>query len=76
MEIIIHRVNTVKQLREIPSKYGVNFGLSLSLWDYIFKTAYIPDDNANIVLGFKNIEEHPKTFIKQMLYPFRKRGSA
>ena len=62
--------------KEIPSKYGVNFGLSLSLWDYIFKTAYIPDDNANIVLGFKNIEEYPKTFIKQMLYPFRKRGSA
>ena len=62
--------------KEIPSKYGVNFGLSLSVWDYIFKTAYIPDVKSDIVLGFKNIEQYPKTFYRQMLYPFKKRSSA
>jgi sterol desaturase/sphingolipid hydroxylase (fatty acid hydroxylase superfamily) len=25
----------------MPNKYGVNFGISLSVWDYIFKTNYI-----------------------------------
>ena len=28
--------------KDLPNKYGVNFGLSLSLWDYIFDTAYVP----------------------------------
>jgi sterol desaturase/sphingolipid hydroxylase (fatty acid hydroxylase superfamily) len=61
--------------KDIPEKHGVNFGLSLSVWDYIFKTAYIPNNNANVELGFKNIESYPTTFFKQMLYPFGKRIS-
>jgi sterol desaturase/sphingolipid hydroxylase (fatty acid hydroxylase superfamily) len=28
--------------KEIPNKYGVNFGISLSIWDYLFNTNYIP----------------------------------
>ncbi|MGE0566526.1 MAG: sterol desaturase family protein [Bacteroidia bacterium] len=52
--------------------YGVNFGLSLSLWDYLFKTAYIPDTNPYEPLGFEGIEKFPKTFIKQEIYPFIK----
>lgn len=59
--------------RNIPKgKYGVNYGLSLSIWDYLFKTAYIPNDNASEPLGFENVEKFPKTFIKQELYPFKK----
>jgi sterol desaturase/sphingolipid hydroxylase (fatty acid hydroxylase superfamily) len=52
--------------------YGVNFGLSLSLWDYLFKTAYIPNDNAYEPLGFDGIKKFPKSFIKQELYPIIK----
>lgn len=52
--------------------HGVNFGLSLSIWDYLFKTAYIPNDNANEPLGFEEIEKFPTSFIKQELYPFNK----
>lgn len=51
---------------------GVNFGLSLSLWDYLFKTAYIPAENANEPLGFDGIEKLPKTFVRQGIYPFKK----
>jgi sterol desaturase/sphingolipid hydroxylase (fatty acid hydroxylase superfamily) len=59
--------------KNIPSdSYGVNFGLSLSIWDYIFKTAYIPNEDANQALGFNDIETFPKTFLKQELYPFKK----
>ena len=51
---------------------GVNFGLSLSLWDYLFKTAYIPYHNAIEPLGFDGIEEFPKGFIKQEIFPIKK----
>lgn len=51
---------------------GINFGISLSIWDYLFKTAYIPSQNASEPLGFPEIEKFPKTFIKQEIYPLKK----
>ncbi|MBI3520377.1 MAG: sterol desaturase family protein [Bacteroidetes bacterium] len=53
-------------------RYGVNFGLSLSIWDYLFKTAYIPNDNSKEPLGFDGINKFPKSFMKQEIYPFKK----
>tara|TARA_R110000868_G_scaffold3811_12_gene23560 strand:+ start:47501 stop:48376 length:876 start_codon:yes stop_codon:yes gene_type:complete len=54
---------------DLPSgKYGVNFGISLSLWDYIFKTNYIPEDSGTIELGFEGDEKIPKSFWKQLTY--------
>lgn len=60
---------------ELPEdrKNGINFGQSLSIWDYIFKTAYIPSDGRDIKLGFKNVENFPSTFIKQITYGFYNR---
>jgi len=52
--------------------YGVNFGISLSLWDYIFKTHYIPEDGGKIPLGFPGDEKVPSNFVKQLGYGFRK----
>ena len=49
-------------------KYGVNFGISLSLWDYIFRTNYIPEDSGTVELGFKGDEKIPKSFWKQITY--------
>jgi sterol desaturase/sphingolipid hydroxylase (fatty acid hydroxylase superfamily) len=51
----------------MPNKYGVNFGISLSVWDYIFKTNYIPKDGRDIELGFNDENEFPHDFIKQVL---------
>ena len=48
--------------------YGVNFGLSLSIWDYLFKTAYIPHSGRDIELGFKEDEQFPTTFLEQVTY--------
>jgi sterol desaturase/sphingolipid hydroxylase (fatty acid hydroxylase superfamily) len=53
----------------LPNKYGMNFGLTLSLWDYIFKTNYIPNSGRDIELGFENDESFPKKFINQEMYP-------
>jgi len=36
--------------------YGINFGLSLSIWDYLFKTNYIPFNGRDIELGFEGDE--------------------
>ena len=53
-------------------KYGVNFGISLSLWDYIFKTNYIPEDSGNVELGFPGDDTFPTDFIRQEVYGFVK----
>lgn len=51
--------------------YGMNFGLSLSLWDYIFGTAHVPEDGKNIELGFENDEHYPQDFWNQLKKPFK-----
>ena len=51
--------------------FGVNFGISLSLWDYIFKTNYIPEESGQIEIGFKGDTTFPKDFISQNVYGFR-----
>jgi len=60
--------------KELPTgSHGVNYGISLSLWDYLFGTAYIPNENANEPLGFENLESFPKTFWNQLTYPWNKK---
>jgi len=53
-------------------RFGVNFGISLSLWDYLFKTNYIPEDSGKVPLGFPGDDVFPKDFIGQTTYGFRK----
>jgi len=56
---------------EIPkNRFGVNFGISLSIWDYLFNTHHVPDTNGNIKLGFPGDENFPKGFVKQNTYGF------
>ena len=52
-------------------KYGVNFGLTLSLWDYLFRTDYIPESGRDIELGFEGDEDFPKKFLGQTIYPVK-----
>ena len=49
--------------------HGVNFGLTLSLWDYLFGTAYVPRDGRDEPLGFDGMEEHPTRLLPQLLHP-------
>lgn len=52
--------------------FGVNFGISLSLWDYIFKTNYIPEESGTIILGYPGDEQMPKNFWGQLWHGFKK----
>lgn len=52
-------------------RYGVNFGLTLSIWDYLWGTDYIPYDGRDIKLGFPGVEQFPKTFTSQNLHGFK-----
>ncbi|SHG14054.1 Sterol desaturase/sphingolipid hydroxylase, fatty acid hydroxylase superfamily [Flavobacterium segetis] len=57
--------------KKIPNKNGVNFGISLSIWDYIFRTNYIPSDGRDIELGFNDDDKFPEDFVKQELFPLK-----
>lgn len=56
--------------KDLPEgrRTGVNFALTLSIWDYLFKTNYIPEDGRDIELGFPEDEQFPKDFIGQELH--------
>ena len=60
--------------KDLPheKQFGVNFGISLALWDYLFNTVYMPHNGRDIVLGFPGINRFPETFKSQIFYGFRK----
>jgi len=60
---------------ELPKDHphGMNYGISLSIWDYIFKTDYVPHSGRDIELGFKDDDKFPKDFVSQELYPLSKK---
>jgi sterol desaturase/sphingolipid hydroxylase (fatty acid hydroxylase superfamily) len=64
--------------KEMPEghPYGINFGISLAIWDYIFGTAVIPNNGRDIELGFDDVEQFPKTFFQQITHGFRKTGTS
>lgn len=69
----MHIWHHAKKLPE-NKQFGANFGLSLSVWDYIFKTHHLPHDGRDIELGFEGDEEFPKEFSKQLIYPVQSKG--
>lgn len=63
--------------KNLPNSHpkGMNFGISLSIWDYLFGTVYMPHNGRDIDLGFDNDKAYPKGFIKQLVHPFTSRTS-
>lgn len=61
---------------ELPEghHYGINFGLTLAIWDYLFGTAQIPHNGQDIRLGFPGLEDFPEGFATQSLHGFGKEG--
>lgn len=54
-------------VKELPKSHphGINFGISLSIWDYLFRQAHIPSNGRDIELGFPEDEKFPDGFINQ-----------
>ena len=48
-------------------RMGINFGLTLAIWDYLFDTAYVPHNGKDIKLGFPGVEAFPADFVGQNL---------
>jgi len=71
------RMHIWHHAKELPPehKYGMNFGLSLSIWDYLFGTAYIPRSGKNIEIGFDGDERFPHDFTGQLTYPFKEHST-
>ena len=51
--------------------HGINFGISLSIWDYLFGTSHVPSSGRDIELGFPEDEKYPKSFWGHIVEPFK-----
>ncbi len=70
------RMHIFHHAKTLPVPYGVNYGLSLSVWDYLFRTAYWPRESPNEPLGFDGVERYPRSFFGQLAAPFRRVSAA
>jgi sterol desaturase/sphingolipid hydroxylase (fatty acid hydroxylase superfamily) len=52
--------------------FGFNYGITLSIWDFIFKTNYWPEDDENLPIGLPDGEDFPKDFVGQNIRPFQR----
>jgi len=68
------RMHIWHHAKELPPqhRYGMNFGLTLSVWDYLFGTAYVPKSGKDLEIGFEGDETFPKDFAGQVAFPFKK----
>jgi 3-mercaptopyruvate sulfurtransferase SseA/sterol desaturase/sphingolipid hydroxylase (fatty acid hydroxylase superfamily) len=56
---------------EGDSKTTINYGIILSVWDWIFRTGHIPKDPPP-KLGFPGVEDFPKDFFSQTIWPLQR----
>lgn len=56
---------------DASSEGGVakNYGIVLSVWDYLFRTAYWPRDRAPERIGYRGDEEMPRDLTRQLTFP-------
>ncbi|WP_276359188.1 sterol desaturase family protein, partial [Daejeonella sp. H1SJ63] len=52
--------------------HGFNYGITLSVWDFIFRTSYWPSNDENLPVGLPGEEKFPEDFIGHNLEPFRR----
>lgn len=52
--------------------HGFNYGITLSVWDFIFRTHYWPTDDAQLPVGLPDNENFPEDFVGQTIRPFKK----
>ena len=53
------------------NRFGVNFGISLSAWDYLFRLNHIPESGGNVKIGFPVDDRIPSRFWEQFFYGFK-----
>lgn len=60
--------------KELPESHpnGFNYGITLSIWDYLFGTHYWPSNDENLAVGLPEEENFPEDFVGQNIEPFRR----
>src|SRR5205085_574315 len=53
---------------DAPAGRAKNFGIIFSVWDFVFRTAHVPDHPPR-KLGFPGVEEFPTNFFTQEIWP-------
>jgi sterol desaturase/sphingolipid hydroxylase (fatty acid hydroxylase superfamily) len=56
--------------RDPDNGVGYNFGIVFSMWDWIFRTAYMPAGKVPGALGFHGDERYPDSLWKRFLIPY------
>jgi sterol desaturase/sphingolipid hydroxylase (fatty acid hydroxylase superfamily) len=51
-----------------------NFAVVLSVWDFLFRTAYWPRDRSPVRLGYPGDLEMPQGLLGELLWPLARRG--
>lgn len=66
------RMHLLHHAVDLPEnhRYGANFGLTLSIWDYLFGTAYTLEGDGNVPVGLTDQQDFPEDTWEQMWYPF------
>lgn len=67
----MHLWHHAKNLPE-THPHGFNYGITLSIWDYLFNTTYWPSDDEHLPVGLPDKENYPEDFIGQTIRPFQK----
>jgi sterol desaturase/sphingolipid hydroxylase (fatty acid hydroxylase superfamily) len=67
------QMHLLHHARQFPASHpnGFNFGITLSIWDYLFNTNYWPENNENLEIGLPDAEDFPENFKGQILKPFQ-----
>ena len=63
----LHRWHHSDDIREANN----NFGLTLSIWDSVFGTRYLPEEKEVEHIGISGMPDFPQSFGQQMLAPLR-----
>ncbi len=60
--------------RHMPAShpYGFNYGITLSVWDYIFGTNYWPNNDKDLAVGLPDSENFPEDFRVQNIRTFQR----
>jgi sterol desaturase/sphingolipid hydroxylase (fatty acid hydroxylase superfamily) len=68
------QMHLLHHAKEMPESHpvGFNYGITLSIWDYLFKTNYWPKDDENLLIGLPDSEDFPQDFIGQTIRPFQR----
>jgi len=57
----------------LRGEHGKNFGIVLSLWDWLFGTAEWPAEEQPLRLGFEGMERFPEGLAARLVYPLGRR---